>query len=84
MAERLSELRAMGKAILLATNLPDLLEDVIDRAVILHKGRVVGIGTAAELCAGMDDAEPSWRAAVLRHIRGDADNDPPADDPQAW
>jgi ABC-2 type transport system ATP-binding protein len=83
MAEILTELRAMGKAILLATNLPELLEDVIDRAVILHKGRVVGIGTTAELCVGMDDTEPSWRAAVLRHIRGDADNDAPADDGQA-
>ncbi len=83
MAEILAELRAMGKAILLATNLPELLEDVIDRAVILHKGRVVGIGTAAELCVGMDDTEPSWRAAVLRHIRGDADNDAPADEGQA-
>ena len=83
MAEILTELRAMGKTILLATNLPELLEDVIDRGVILHRGRVVGIGTAAELCVGMDDTEPSWRAAVLRHIRGDADNDAPADDGQA-
>lgn len=77
MAEILTELRAMGKTMLVATNLPELVEGVIDRAVVMHKGRVVGIGTAAELCVGMDHTEPSWRAAVLRHIREDADNDAP-------
>lgn len=77
MAEILAELHAMGKTMLVATNLPELVETVIDRAILLHKGRVVGIGTAAELCVGMDDGEPTWRAAVLRHIREDADNDAP-------
>ena len=67
----------MGKTMLLATDLPELVETVIDRAILLHKGRVVGTGTAAELCVGMDDGEPTWRAAVLRHIREDADNDAP-------
>ena len=57
MAEILTELRAMRKTMLIATNLPELVEATIDRAILLHEGRVVGAGTAAELCVDMDDAK---------------------------
>ena len=82
MAEILTELRAMGKTMLIATNLPELVDATIDRAILLHEGSVVGVGTAAELCVDMDDTEPSWRAAVLRRIRRDADNGAPGDEAQ--
>ena len=64
--ELLRELRSRGAAILVATHLLDEAEAVADRVAVLHRGRLVALGTPAELRRSGDDGDA--QGAVGREI----------------
>ena len=50
----LSEQRKMGKAVLLSTHLLDMIDNLCDRYVILHKGYLLAAGTKEDIQAAFD------------------------------
>lgn len=64
----LSEQRKMGKAVLLSTHLLDIIDNLCDRYVILHKGRVLAAGTKEDIKAAFDIAEAASLEAIYLDI----------------
>lgn len=58
----LRELVAAGRAVLLSTHTLPLAEEIADRIGIIHEGRLIAEGTAAELRAGAADFESAFLA----------------------
>jgi len=54
-------LRALGKTILLTTHYLDEAETLADRVAVLREGRIVSIGTPAELTGGSLETEIRYR-----------------------
>jgi ABC-2 type transport system ATP-binding protein len=74
--EVLRELRDMGKAMLVATNLPELYGDLFAHGVVVDRGRVVAAGSLNELLAPFAPVEPpTWRNALLRWLATRTDNE---------
>jgi ABC-2 type transport system ATP-binding protein len=59
--ELVEGLRALGKTVLLTTHYMDEAEHLADRVAVVVRGRLVALGTPAELGAGQQDAVVSFR-----------------------
>ncbi|MCF6506639.1 ABC transporter ATP-binding protein [Blastococcus sp. MG754426] len=59
--ELVEGLRALGTTVLLTTHYMDEAEHLADRVGIVVRGRLVALGTPAELAAGQQDAVVSFR-----------------------
>jgi ABC-2 type transport system ATP-binding protein len=64
----LRALRDSGRALVFTTHHLDEAEQLCDRVAIMNRGRLVGAGTLAELCAGW--AVPGWRTDGSHWRRG--------------
>lgn len=79
-AAMLHELHAMGKTILVATNVPELYDGLFERALFLRDGKAVSMGTLEEL---ENLPEPkTWRTAALLHGARASDNHTTRSGPQ--
>ena len=54
-------LRALGKTVLLTTHYLDEAQQLADRVAVLREGRIVSIGTPAELTGGSLETEIRYR-----------------------
>ncbi|HEX6700304.1 MAG TPA: ABC transporter ATP-binding protein [Gaiellaceae bacterium] len=59
--EMIRSLRALGKTVLLTTHYLDEAQQLADRVAVLREGRIVSIGTPAELTGGALDTEIRFR-----------------------
>src|SRR5947209_17857718 len=59
--EMIRSLRSLGKTVLLTTHYLDEAEQLADRVAVLREGRIVRIGTPAELTAGSNETEVRYR-----------------------
>ena len=59
--EMIRSLRALGKTVLLTTHYLDEAEQLADRVAVLREGRIVSIGTPAELTGGSRETEIRYR-----------------------
>ena len=68
--EMIRSLRRLGKTVLLTTHYLDEAEQLADRVAVLREGRIVSIGTPAELTGGARETEIHYRqdgeAVVIR------------------
>lgn len=65
----LSELKAMGKSILLSTHIFSLVEKLCDRVGIIVDGRMIADGTLSEVAAGMPLEDRFF--ALYRSVKGE-------------
>src|SRR2546429_1337464 len=59
--EMIRSLRALGKTVLLTTHSLDEAQQLADRVAVLREGRIVSIGTPAELTGGSLETEIRYR-----------------------
>ncbi len=59
--DMIRSLRALGKTVLLTTHYLDEAEQLADRVAVLREGRIVALGTPAELVGGSADTEIRYR-----------------------
>ena len=59
--EMIRSLRALGKTVLLTTHYLDEAQQLADRVAVLREGRIVSIGTPAELTGGSLETEIRYR-----------------------
>ena len=59
--QTIRDLRALGKTILLTTHYLDEAEQLSDRVAVLREGRIVTVGSPAELTAGAAETEIRYR-----------------------
>jgi ABC-2 type transport system ATP-binding protein len=59
--EMIRSLRSLGKTVLLTTHYLDEAQQLADRVAVLREGRIVTIGTPAELTGGSVEAEIRYR-----------------------
>ena len=59
--ETIRSLRSLGTTILLTTHYLDEAEQLADRVAVLREGRIVRVGTPAELTAGAAETEIRYR-----------------------
>ena len=59
--EMIRSLRALGKTVLLTTHYLDEAQQLADRVAVLREGRIVSIGTPAELIGGSLETEIRYR-----------------------
>src|SRR5213076_254751 len=59
--EMIRSLRALGKTVLLTTHYLDEAQQLSDRVAVLREGRIVSIGTPAELTGGSLETEIRYR-----------------------
>jgi len=64
----ITEQRKMGKAVLLSTHLLDVIDNLCDRYVILHKGRVLAVGTKKDIQAAFGIAQATSLEAIYLDI----------------
>jgi ABC-2 type transport system ATP-binding protein len=64
----LSEQREMGKAVLLSTHLLDMIDNLCDRYVILHKGYLLAVGTKEDIQAAFDIEEAASLETIYLEI----------------
>jgi ABC-2 type transport system ATP-binding protein len=64
----LSEQRKMGKAVLLSTHLLDMIDNLCDRYVILHKGYLLAVGTKEDIQAAFDIEEAASLETIYLEI----------------
>ena len=78
LVERLAELRANGRIVLVATHDLEVIDGLIDRAVMLRDGRLVALpATGGSLRDRYRRArEPSWHDAPRDHLAGHAQGPP--------
>jgi ABC-2 type transport system ATP-binding protein len=60
--EMIRSLRLLGKTILLTTHYLDEAEQLADRVAVLREGRIVRVGTPAELTGGTHETEVRYRS----------------------
>ncbi len=65
----LSELKAMGKSILLSTHIFSLVEKLCDRVGVIIDGKMIEDGTLAEICAGKPLEERFFE--IYRSVKGE-------------
>jgi ABC-2 type transport system ATP-binding protein len=71
--ERIKQFQAEGRTILFVTHAPDLVRGICDRAVVLGKGKMIGMGTPGEAIRAFREhllstggvLEPSLAAAAM-------------------
>ena len=66
-----------GHTVLLTTHAMDVAEALADRVVVLHRGRVAGEGTMAELRASAGTGEEDLEAIFLRLTEEATEAPPP-------
>jgi ABC-2 type transport system ATP-binding protein len=59
--DMIRSLRALGKTVLLTTHYLDEAEQLADRVAVLREGRIVALGTPAELVGGAQQTEIRYR-----------------------
>jgi ABC-2 type transport system ATP-binding protein len=59
--DMIRSLRALGKTVLLTTHYLDEAEQLADRVAVLREGRIVALGTPAELVGGAQKTEIRYR-----------------------
>jgi len=59
--EMIRSLRALGKTVLLTTHYLDEAEQLADRVAVLREGRIVALGTPADLVGGSAETEIRYR-----------------------
>ena len=59
--ETIRSLRGLGKTVLLTTHYLDEAAQLADRVAVLREGRIVTLGSPAELTATREDAEIRYR-----------------------
>jgi len=67
--ECIRQFRAEGRSVLLTTHYIEEAEALCDRIAILHRGRVVAIGTPAEMIARSDSRSDSHTRLIVRAAR---------------
>lgn len=65
----LSELKAMGKSVILSTHIFSLVEKLCDRVGVIIDGKAVANGTLEEICAGSTLEERFFE--IYREIKGE-------------
>ncbi len=60
--DMIRSLRALGKTVLLTTHYLDEAEQLADRVAVLREGRIVALGTPAELVGGAQKTEIRYRS----------------------
>jgi ABC-2 type transport system ATP-binding protein len=66
----LIDLRDSGKAVLISTHLLEMVESFCDRYVLLHKGRVLAIGSRRELACLLDaDKETTIEEIFFKYLQ---------------
>lgn len=66
----LTELKAMGKSIILSTHIFSLVEKLCDRVGIIVDGKMVAAGTLADICGGASLEDRFFE--IYRGVKGDA------------
>ena len=64
--QRLRELRAQGKTILMASHILSFVEELSDRVGIIHQGRMKAVGTVQEIKALAGDAKLTLEECFFR------------------